>query len=110
VGPARAKEIMITGRQVGAEEALRIGLVDELVAVGEVETRALAKAGEVAAGAVVGQQLIKSAVDQGLEHPLAWGLDREQLYFIDVFETDDATIGVQSFLEHGAGKAKFTGR
>ena len=51
VGPARAKELMITGRQVKADEALRIGLADEVVAHEEVNARALALAAEVAAGA-----------------------------------------------------------
>lgn len=110
VGVARAKEIMITGRQVPAEEALRIGLVDEVVPAAEVLDRALAKAAEVARGAVVAHGYIKAAVDEGTETTLAWGIDREQLYFVDVFETDDARIGVSSFLEQGPGKATFTGK
>jgi enoyl-CoA hydratase len=110
VGVAKAKEIMITGRQVKADEALRIGLVDEVVPAAEVLDRALVKAAEVAAGAVVAHGSIKAAVDEGTETTLAWGIDREQLYFIDVFESDDARIGVQSFLENGPGKARFTGR
>jgi len=110
VGPARAKELMVTGRQVKADEALRIGLVDEVVPADEVLGRALALAAEVASGPVVASGLIKAAVDEGLEHPLDWGLDREQVYFVDVFETDDARIGTQSFLEHGPGKATFTGK
>ena len=101
---------MITGRQVRAEEALRIGLVDEVVPAAEVFERALAKAAEVAAGAVVAHAYIKAAVDEGTETTLAWGVDREQLYFVDVFETDDAKLGVQSFLENGAGNATFTGK
>jgi enoyl-CoA hydratase len=110
VGVAKAKEIMITGRQVKADEALRIGLVDEVVPAAEVLDRALAKAAEVAAGAVVAHGYIKAAVDEGTETTLAWGIDREQLYFVDVFETEDARIGVRSFLESGPGKATFTGK
>ena len=109
VGTSRAKEIMITGRQVKADEALRIGLVDEVVPADEVFDRALAKAAEVAKGAVLAHSYIKAAVDEGIETTLAWGVDREQLYFVDVFETDDAGLGVSSFLEHGPGKATFTG-
>lgn len=109
IGAARAKEIMITGRQVQADEALRIGLVDEVVPAAEVFDRALAKAAEVARGAVVAQAYIKAAVDEGTETTLAWGIDREQLYFVDVFESDDSRIGVRSFLENGPGKADFTG-
>jgi enoyl-CoA hydratase len=110
IGTSRAKEIMMSGRQVRSEEALRIGLVDEVVPAEEVLDRALAKAAELAAGAVAAQGYVKAAVDEGTETTLAWGVDREQLYFVDVFETDDARIGVQSFLEHGPGKARFTGK
>ena len=110
IGASKAKEIMITGRQVKADEALAIGLVDEVVPATEVHERALAKAREVAAGAVVAQGYIKAAVDEGVETTLAWGVDREQLYFTHVFETEDARIGVKSFLDEGPGKANFTGR
>jgi enoyl-CoA hydratase len=110
VGAAKAKEIMITGRQVKADEALAIGLVDEVVPAAEVHERALAKAAEIASGAVVAHGYIKAAVDEGVETTLAWGIDREQLYFTHVFETEDAHIGVKSFLDDGPGKAKFTGR
>jgi enoyl-CoA hydratase len=110
VGSARAKEIMMSGRQVGADEAVRIGLVDELVPKAEVLERALAKAAELAAGAVVAQGYVKAAVDEGIETTLAWGLDREGDLFEKVFTTDDSQIGVRSFLENGPGKATFTGR
>jgi enoyl-CoA hydratase len=110
VGVARAKEIMITGRQVTADEALRIGLVDEVVPAASVLETALAKAASVAAGAVVAQGYIKAAVDEGTESTLIWGLDREGDLFERVFETDDARIGVESFLQNGPGKATFKGR
>ena len=110
VGVARAKEIILTGRQVTADEALRIGLVDEVVPAGEVLDRALAKAAELAAGAVVAQGYAKAAVDEGTETTLAWGLDRELELFEQVFTTEDAATGVASFLESGPGKAKFSGR
>lgn len=110
IGPARAKEIILTGRQVRAEEALRIGLVDEVVPAAEVHARAHAKAAELAAGAVVAQGLAKRAVDEGVETTLAWGLDREIELFEQVFTTEDSQIGIRSFLESGPGKASFTGR
>jgi enoyl-CoA hydratase/carnithine racemase len=110
VGPSRAKELILTGRQVGADEALRIGLVDEVVAPDELHDRALALATELAAGAVVAQGLAKRAVDRGLQGSLAAGLDLEQELFAEAFTTDDARIGVATFLEHGPGKATFTGR
>ena len=110
VGPARAKEIMITGRQVKADEALRIGLADEVVAPDALHDRAFALAADVAKGALQAQALLKGAVDEGLSESLKVGLDRERDLFVDVFRTDDSQIGVRSFLEHGPGKAEFTGR
>jgi len=110
VGPARAKEMCWSGRQVGAEEALAIGVLDRVVATGEEESAALAWATELAAGAVVAMGLAKHAIDAGLGRPLADGLDLERDAFVEVFATEDAVTGMQSFLEHGPGKATFSGR
>ena len=73
VGPSRAKELCITGRQVTAEEALRIGLADELVD-GDPHERAFALAAEIARGALSAQALCKRVIDGGLSLPLADGL------------------------------------
>jgi enoyl-CoA hydratase/carnithine racemase len=110
VGPAKAKDLVLTGRQVAADEALRIGLVDEVVPAHELHARALALAAELARGAVVAQEFAKRAIDRGLEGPLGSGLALEQDLFAEVFATEDARIGVASFLEHGPGKAAFVGR
>jgi enoyl-CoA hydratase/carnithine racemase len=110
IGPARAKDMIFSGRQVGAEEALRIGLVDEVVEPDALHDRAIARAAELATGAVLAQGLAKRAIDRGLDITLGGGLDLEQQLFIEVFESDDAQAGVTSFLENGAGKAKFRGR
>jgi enoyl-CoA hydratase/carnithine racemase len=110
VGPARAKELIWSGRQVRADEALAIGLVDRVVPAAELETEALAWAAEFASGAVVAMGLAKQAVDEGLDGSLARGLDGEAEAFIEVFGTEDAKTGVASFLEHGPGKADFQGR
>lgn len=109
VGPSRAKELCLTGRQVDAEEALRIGLADEVVP-GDPNERALVLAAELCAGALTAQSLAKRAVDRGLSLPLADGLALERDLFVEVFATDDSRTGVASFLEHGPGKARFTGR
>ena len=109
VGPSRAKALMITGRQVKAEEALRIGLADEVVASDALHERALTLAAEVARGAVLAQAAIKRAVDEGLQRPLPGGLALERDLFTEIFHTDDSQIGVASFREHGPGKATFTG-
>jgi enoyl-CoA hydratase/carnithine racemase len=110
VGPAKAKDLVLTGRQLAADEALRIGLVDEVVPPDELHPRALALAAELARGAVVAQELAKRAIDRGLEGPLDAGLALEQDLFAEVFATEDAGVGVASFLEHGPGKATFVGR
>jgi enoyl-CoA hydratase len=110
IGPARAKHMIFTGRQVGAEEALAIGLVDEVVPVADLHDRARSFAAELAAGAVVAQGMAKEAIDEGLEGPIDAGQDLEQARFAEVFGTDDARIGVESFLADGPGKATFTGR
>jgi enoyl-CoA hydratase/carnithine racemase len=110
VGPARAKELIWSGRQVRAQEAHAIGLVDRVVSPGEEEHAALHWAGELAKGAVVAMGLAKRAIDAGLGEPLAHGLDLERDAFVEVFATEDARTGVASFREHGPGKAKFAGR
>ena len=110
VGASRAKDMILTGRQVDAEEALRIGLADRVVPNDQVLTTALELAASLAAGPVLAQALAKRAIDEGLDGTLAEGLSLEQDLFVDVFRTEDATTGVQSFLENGPGKATFSGR
>ena len=109
VGPSKAKEMSITGRQVKAEEAFRIGLADEIVPNEELHDRALALAAECARGAVLAQMYAKQAIDRGLSTSLEAGLQIEQELFTESFTTEDSQIGVKSFLEHGPGKAEFTG-
>jgi len=109
VGPARAKELIWSGRQVNSVEALAIGLVDRVVASEDVERTAIEWAESFAGGAVAAMGLAKRAIDEGLGAPLADGLDREALAFIEVFRTEDAATGVRSFREHGPGKATFSG-
>jgi len=110
VGPARAKDMILTGRQVAADEAVSIGLVDEVVPRDSLMTRARELAAELARGPVLAHALAKAAIDDGLQVTLAEGLALEQAVFVEVFGTEDARVGVASFLEHGPGKAAFTGR
>lgn len=110
VGPAKAKEIIWSGRQIRADEALALGIVDRVVPADDVLASALAWAGELASGAVVAMGMAKRLIDEGLELPLPVALDLEQQAFVDVRETVDGKVGVQSFLDHGPGKAQFSGR
>jgi len=108
VGPSTAKALCITGRQVQAEEAFRIGLADEVV--DDPMARALELAAVVASGPLQAQALAKQVIDAGLSTSLEEGLQAEQAAFVAAFGTEDSQIGVASFLEHGPGKAAFTGR
>ena len=108
IGPSRAKDLILTGRQVDAEEALRIGLVDRVVPADEVISTALELAAALASGAVLAQALCKQAIDDGLDGTLSDGLSLEQDLFVQVFTTEDAEIGVKAFL--AKDKAKFTGK
>ncbi|HZR12897.1 MAG TPA: enoyl-CoA hydratase-related protein [Acidimicrobiia bacterium] len=110
VGSARAKELVWSGRRVRADEAERIGLVDRVVPADELLDRALEWAASFATGAVVAMGLAKRAIDRGLDLPLDEALDVEGDAFVEVFSTEDAGIGVRSFLEQGPGKARFVGR
>lgn len=110
IGPARAKDLVFSGRQVDAGEALAMGLVDEVVEPADLEERTFARAAELAAGPSRAIGLAKEAIDRGLDSTLQEGLLIEQQLFVDVFGTDDASIGVRTFLEHGPGEAEFTGR
>jgi enoyl-CoA hydratase/carnithine racemase len=110
IGPSRAKEIIFTGRFVGADEALRIGLVDQVVAPDDVFTAAFELALRLAAGAPYALRAAKEAIDSGLEVDLATGLELERLQFAGLFATEDRAIGMESFIAHGPGKAEFTGR
>ena len=84
IGSSRAKELILTGRQVRAEEALSIGLVNRAVAPDDVLEAALTWAAELAAGPLVAHGLAKSAVDGGLEATLAEGLAIEREAFVAV--------------------------
>jgi enoyl-CoA hydratase len=110
IGASRAKELIFTGRQVRAEEALSIGLVNRMVAPDFVLEASLAWAAELARGPLIAHGLAKAAVDRGLEGSLADGLAIEQEAFVTVARTEDAARGIASFAEHGPGQATFVGR
>jgi enoyl-CoA hydratase/carnithine racemase len=110
VGPAKAKDLVFTGRHVGAEEALEIGLADAVVPDAEVYETAVAMARKFAAGPPLALAAAKRAIDEGLELPIDEGLALESRLFAELFDTEDQKNGMRSFLESGPGKAEFTGR
>jgi enoyl-CoA hydratase/carnithine racemase len=110
VGPAKAKDLVFTGRHVGAEEALEIGLADAVVPDDEVYGTAMAMARKLAAGPPLALAAAKRAIDEGLDLPLGGGLELETRLFAQLFDTEDQKLGMLSFLESGPGAAEFTGR
>ena len=110
VGPAKAKEMIWTGRSVRTAEALALGLVDRVVPVDGYLEAALEWAAILGRGAVVAMGLSKRAVDEGLDRPLGQGLDLEGELFREVLATEDAATGLRSFRERGPGRATFAGR
>ncbi len=110
VGPAKAKGMVFTGRFVGSDEALALGIADAVVPDAGVYDAAVAMAQQWAAGPAVALRAAKQAVDDGLELDLDSALRLESALFAGLFATDDQKAGMRSFLENGPGKATFTGR
>jgi enoyl-CoA hydratase/carnithine racemase len=108
VGPAKAKDLIFTGRFVDAQEALEIGLVDAVVPPADVYSAARAMAEKFAKGPALALAAAKAAIDSGLDGDLTSGLRLESHLFASVFATEDSRIGIASFVEHGPGKAVFT--
>lgn len=109
IGPAKAKDLIYSGRFVAADEALSIGLVDVVVPAAEVYSSALALAAKFAQGPALALAAAKSAIDGGLDGDLGSGLRLESHLFASLFATEDRTIGMASFLAAGPGQAVFTG-
>ena len=110
VGPARAKDLIFTGRMVKAAEAHAIGLVDLVVPDAEVYQAAVDMVKRYASGPALALRAAKQAIDAGLGVDLATGLELERVQFAALFGTEDQRAGMRSFLENGPGKATFTGR
>ncbi|MBX7550743.1 enoyl-CoA hydratase-related protein [Streptomyces sp. NPDC004232] len=107
VGPSKAKDLIFTGRQVRADEALAIGLVDRVVPAAEVYEQAHAWAARLAQGPAIALRAAKESVDTGLETGIDTGLAVERNWFAGLFATEDRETGMRSFVEEGPGKAKF---
>ena len=110
IGPARAQALVYPGRFVAAEEALRIGLVDRVVPPDDVYPAAREMAGRYVEGPALALRAAKAAIDGGLDLDLGSALRLESQLFASLFATEDRTVGMQSFVESGPGKARFTGR
>jgi enoyl-CoA hydratase/carnithine racemase len=110
IGPARAKDLIFSGRHVAADEALAIGLADKVVPDAKVYQAARDMVAQYASGPALALSAAKQAVNKGLEVDLATGLEIERLHFAALFATEDQKNGMSSFMENGPGKAAFEGR
>ncbi|GAK07963.1 enoyl-CoA hydratase/isomerase family protein [Geomicrobium sp. JCM 19038] len=99
VGPSKAKEIMFTGSQIEAEEALALGLVTEVVPKGEGMEKAELLATKISRHSLQALSRIKSCVNVGEEQPLSESLQYERQMFQELFSTEDAKEGISAFIE-----------
>ena len=99
VGRGIAMQLVLTGEMISAQEAHRIGLVNEVVPAGELIARAEAIAAKIIANAPLAIQYAMEAVNHGLDLPLAEGLFLEATLFGVCCATEDKNEGTKSFLE-----------
>jgi enoyl-CoA hydratase/carnithine racemase len=110
IGTSRAKDLIFSGRLVGAAEALAIGLVDQVLPAPEVIAAAMAWAAQFVGGPALALRAAKQSIDQGSEVDLRTGLEIERAQFAALFATEDRAIGMRSFVEKRQGRAPFVGR
>jgi enoyl-CoA hydratase/carnithine racemase len=108
VGPARAKDLIMSGRRLDAQEALAMGLVDKVVPSGNVYETAVAMVRPYVTGPAQALRAAKLAIDGGLDMDLASGLAWESQLFAALFATDDRREGMAAFVEKR--KPNFTGK
>jgi len=108
IGPALAKELIFTGRRIGAEEAREIGLANRVVGKGEALGAAKELAAEIAHNGPLAVRHAKTAANRALDVDLVSGLEYETDQFALLFSTEDALEGMNAFGEKR--KPRFEGR
>ena len=106
VGRGLAMQLLLTGEMITAQEAHRIGLVNEVTAPAELIPRAEAIAQKIIANAPLAVQYTMEAVNKGLDIPLAEGLFLEATLFAVACATEDKKEGTSAFLEKRAAAFK----
>ena len=108
VGRGKAMQLTLTGDMIKADEAHRIGLVDEICAPDELMDKALAMAQTIASKSPLAIRMAKDCVNRGLDMPLSNALDFEKVNFGAICGSFDKTEGCSAFLEKR--KAEFKGK
>ena len=108
IGKGRAAELMLTGETVDAQEALRIGLVNQVVPHGEAVKGAEALAQKLMVNAPIAVEMAKDALEVGKDLPLEHAVQYSQKNCVTCFSTEDMKEGVSAFLEKR--KANFKGK
>lgn len=98
IGPGAALKLILTGEPIDASEALRLGLVEEIVPAASLLERALALAGRIASRPPVAVAAAKEATRAALATTLAEGLRVERGLYLLCFASDDKREGVDAFL------------
>ena len=99
VGVAKAKELIFSGKQIGAEEAKRIGLVNEVYAAEELLNKAVEMAKSFTANAPIAVKYSKACIDRGMQMDIDNGIALENELFAMCFATEDQKEGMGAFLE-----------
>lgn len=108
IGIGKAKELILTGDHISAEEALCLGLVNQVVPLSELDDSVIKLCEKISARGPIGLHMAKEAINTGAQSDLSTGLDMEARCFSICFGTEDRLEGMRAFLEKR--KANFKGR
>ncbi len=106
VGVAKAKEMIYTGKNIKADEALRIGLVNAVYPAAELMAQAEKMASRIAGNAPIAVRASKKAINDGLQVDMDSALVIEEKLFGSCFETEDQKYGMAFFLDRNKEKVK----
>lgn len=99
VGIAKAKELIFTANTIDAQEALKIGLVNQVVEMDELLVKTMDMANKIASNAQLAVRYSKSAINRGIETDIETGIALEREYFGLCFATEDQKEGMMAFME-----------